>query len=46
MNNNEITILLVEQTVQKSLSTAHRAYVLEGIRFTMEGTGKNLLSDP
>jgi branched-chain amino acid transport system ATP-binding protein len=46
LKNNEITILLVEQNVQKLLSIAHRAYVSEGRRITMEGTGKNLLSDP
>jgi branched-chain amino acid transport system ATP-binding protein len=40
------TVLLVEQDVQHSLSLSNRGYVLEHGRIVMEGTGKELLSDP
>ena len=41
-----ISILLVEQNVQKSLSIATRGYVLEGGTISMEGTGNELLANP
>lgn len=41
-----ISILLVEQNVQKSLSVATRGYVLEGGAISMEGTGSELLANP
>ena len=37
------TILLVEQNVNKALSMAHRAYVIERGNIVMEGTGPELL---
>ena len=41
-----MTVLLVEQNAFKSLKIANRAYILENGQITMEGTGKDLLSDP
>lgn len=38
------TILLVEQNVNKALSMAHRAYVIERGHIVMEGTGPELLN--
>lgn len=40
-----ITVLLVEQNVQRSLALSHRAYVLETGRMTLEGSGDQLLED-
>ena len=40
-----MTILLVEQNVQHALRLAHRAYVLETGRVTLEGTSQALLED-
>jgi len=40
-----VTILLVEQNAKMALKTADRAYVLETGRITLEGTGKQLLTD-
>ena len=41
-----ITIFLVEQNVQKSLSLATRGYVLEGGSIQLQGTGEELLTNP
>jgi branched-chain amino acid transport system ATP-binding protein len=41
-----VTIFLVEQNVNAALHLADRAYVLEMGRITLEGTGRELLSDP
>ena len=41
-----ITIFLVEQNVQKSLSLATRGYVLEGGSIRLQGTGEELLTNP
>jgi branched-chain amino acid transport system ATP-binding protein len=41
-----VTIFLVEQNVNAALHLADRAYVLEMGRVTLEGTGRELLSDP
>ncbi|MFH0788014.1 MAG: ABC transporter ATP-binding protein [Pseudomonadota bacterium] len=46
INAKGVTILLVEQDVNKSLSIATRGYVIEHGRVVMEGPGKQLLSDP
>lgn len=46
INNEGVTILLVEQNVKQTLSICHRAYVLENGRIVMEGTGKELLVNP
>jgi branched-chain amino acid transport system ATP-binding protein len=45
INQEGVTVLLVEQNVRQSLSLAHRAYVLENGRIVMEGKGKELIHD-
>jgi branched-chain amino acid transport system ATP-binding protein len=45
INEEGITILLVEQNVQQSLKISNRAYVLENGRVTIEGLGGDLLDD-
>lgn len=45
LNEEGITIMLVEQNVQQSLKLADRAYVLENGRVVLEGTGNALLGD-
>ena len=42
----QVTVLLVEQNVKKSLSISDRGYVLENGRITMSGIGRELLEDP
>ncbi len=44
INQDGVTILLVEQNVRQSLSMAERAYVLENGRIIMEGKGKDLIA--
>lgn len=46
VNQEGVTILLVEQNVRQSLRLAHRAYVLENGRIVMEGEGSKLAADP
>ncbi|MBN9425100.1 MAG: ABC transporter ATP-binding protein [Burkholderiales bacterium] len=46
LNDEGITILLVEQNVAASLRLADRAYVLENGSIVLEGTGEALLDDP
>ena len=46
INEEGISILLVEQNAQRALRLAHRAYVLENGRITREGPGQELLGDP
>jgi branched-chain amino acid transport system ATP-binding protein len=46
INEEGISILLVEQNARRALRLAHRAYVLENGRITREGPGKELLGDP
>lgn len=46
INQEGVTVLLVEQNVKHTLSICHRAYVLENGRTVLEGTGKDLLADP
>ena len=46
INQEGVTVLLVEQNVKHTLSICHRAYVLENGRIVLEGTGKDLLNDP
>jgi branched-chain amino acid transport system ATP-binding protein len=46
INEEGISILLVEQNAQRALRLAHRAYVLENGRITRKGPGKELLGDP
>lgn len=45
VNNEGVSVLLVEQNIRHSLKMAHRAYVLESGRITMTGKGKELLED-
>jgi branched-chain amino acid transport system ATP-binding protein len=45
INQEGVTVLLVEQNVRQSLTLAHRAYVLENGRMVMEGEGKELIAD-
>jgi branched-chain amino acid transport system ATP-binding protein len=46
INGRGVTVLLVEQNVQHALRLAHRAYVLETGRVTLEGRSSALLDDP
>lgn len=45
INQEGLTILLVEQNVRQSLSMSHRAYVLENGRIVMEGIGRDLMEN-
>ena len=46
INNQGVTVLLVEQNAQQALKRAHRAYVLEVGSVTKEADAKDLLNDP
>ncbi|HEX5116653.1 MAG TPA: ABC transporter ATP-binding protein [Pseudonocardiaceae bacterium] len=46
INEQGVTVLLVEQNAQQALSRAHRAYVLETGSIVKSGTGKQMLADP
>ncbi|WP_234009166.1 ABC transporter ATP-binding protein [Deinococcus sp. NW-56] len=46
VNQEGVTVLLVEQNVGLSLKLAHRAYVLENGQVVKEGSGAELLADP
>jgi branched-chain amino acid transport system ATP-binding protein len=43
INREGVTVLLVEQNARAALALARRAYVMEGGRITLEGTGSGLL---
>ena len=45
INNEGMTIVLVEQNAQKALTVAHRAYVLETGTVVMSGNARELLHD-
>ena len=45
LNQQGITILLVEQNAKMALSISNRAYVLETGKITIEGDAKELLKD-
>ncbi len=45
INQEGVTVLLVEQNVRQSLTMAQRAYVLENGRMVREGKGKELIAD-
>ncbi len=45
VNHQGITILLVEQNVQSTLTFCHRAYVLENGRVVLSGSGTELLNN-
>lgn len=46
INDNGMTILLIEQNANMALKIADWAYVLETGNITLEGTGKELLENP
>lgn len=46
INQQGVTILLVEQNVRAALQLAHRAYVLETGRLALEGAAEELRRDP
>ena len=46
INQEGVTILLVEQNVRQTLAMCDRAYVLENGRVVLQGTGKEMMSDP
>jgi len=45
INKQGVTVLLIEQNANMALKTAHKGYVLETGRITMQGTGAELLSN-
>jgi branched-chain amino acid transport system ATP-binding protein len=45
LNEQGLTVLLVEQNVMASLRIAHRAYVLENGRIELSGAGQELLNN-
>ncbi|HWQ10005.1 MAG TPA: ABC transporter ATP-binding protein [Holophaga sp.] len=46
INRDGVTVLLVEQNAQMALHIAHRGYVLETGRVSLEGAARDLLNDP
>jgi branched-chain amino acid transport system ATP-binding protein len=46
LNEDGLSILLVEQNVVQSLALAHRAYVMENGRIVLSGTASELAEDP
>ncbi len=44
INDDGVTILLVEQNIRDSLEIAHRGYILEEGKIIIEGEGRELLS--
>jgi branched-chain amino acid transport system ATP-binding protein len=46
LNQEGITILMVEQNARKALTLAQRAYIIEQGRVVGSGTGTELLNDP
>jgi len=45
INDEGVTVLLVEQNIRDSLNVANRGYVLEEGRIVLEGKSKELLSN-
>lgn len=45
INGEGITVLLIEQNANMALKIAHKAYVIETGKITMEGTGAELLAN-
>ena len=45
INEEGVTVLLVEQNVSQTLSLCDRAYVLENGRITMQGSGEELMNN-
>lgn len=46
INEDGVTVLLVEQNAKRALELSHYAYVMETGRITLSGEGKALLLDP
>jgi len=46
LNEQKVTLLLVEQNIHQALKIAHHAFVLKTGRITLMGEGKELLADP
>jgi branched-chain amino acid transport system ATP-binding protein len=46
LNEQNVTILLVEQNINQALKIAHHAYVLKTGKIAMNGSGDDLLADP
>ncbi len=46
LNEQKVTILLVEQNIHQALKIAEHAFVLKTGRITMMGSGQELLADP
>ncbi len=46
LNEEGLTIFLVEQNVRQALRIAHRAYVIETGEIVLQGTGEELLDHP
>ncbi|MDT8284228.1 MAG: ABC transporter ATP-binding protein [Thermovirgaceae bacterium] len=45
INEEDVTVLLVEQNVRQTLAMCHRAYALENGRIVLEGTGQELMAN-
>jgi branched-chain amino acid transport system ATP-binding protein len=45
LNQNGLTIFLVEQNARAALKLAHRGYVMVNGNITLEGTGASLLNE-
>ncbi len=45
INKEGITVLLIEQNANMALKIAHKAYVIETGKITMEGTGEEILAN-
>jgi branched-chain amino acid transport system ATP-binding protein len=45
INEEGVTVLLVEQNVRQTLAMCHRAYVLENGRIILEGSGETLMTN-
>ncbi len=45
INNNGVTVLLVEQNANMALKTAHTGYVIETGKIVLKGSGKELFAD-
>jgi branched-chain amino acid transport system ATP-binding protein len=45
VNEEGVTVMLVEQNVKQTLAMCHRAYVMENGRIVMEGSGNELLQN-
>jgi branched-chain amino acid transport system ATP-binding protein len=46
LNDQKVTILLVEQNIYQALKIAHHAFVLKTGKITLTGKGEELLTDP